>query len=111
MSSVASGLIATAVILVFGLWAVRRQRFTQFGADDWLGLSLGTLAVGWPAVLPFLGLVILLSILGLVAQILIRKKTLADRLIITPYILPAAIVTLIIKAPVLAFTHLDKIRF
>lgn len=111
LSNMISGIIAAACILVFGLVSTRSGRLSQFGADDWMALTLGTLAVGWPAVLPFLAIVVLLSILGLITQIVLRKKTLADRLILTPYILPGAIITLIIKSPVLTFTHLDKIRF
>lgn len=111
LSNVISGVIATAIILTLGLLLVRKQKMSQFGTDDWLLLSIGTLAVGWPAVLPFLAIVIVLSILGLIIQILLKKKTLSDRLIITPYIMPAAIITLATKAQVLALTHLDKIRF
>lgn len=111
LSNILSGLIASAVILFFGLWLVHQKKMTQFGTDDWLGLSLGTLAVGWPAVLPFLGLTIAMSIFGFIFQILLRKKTLTDRLVITPYIMPAGIVVLVAKAQILALTHLDKIRF
>lgn len=111
MSNVVSGIIASAVVLMFGLWLVHKQRATQFGVDDWLLLSIGTLVVGWPAVLPFLALVIFMSMIGLIIQILLRKKSLTDRLIITPYIMPAAIVTLAAKAQILVLTHLDKIRF
>lgn len=110
-SEILSAFIAATVVLVLGIFFVRKQRVTQFGADDWLCLSIGTLAVGWPAALPFLAVVILLSIFGLIMQILVKKKTLADRLIITPYIMPAAILTLVLKSPLLALTHLDKIRF
>lgn len=78
--------------------------------DVWL-LILGAVSVGWPTVLIFLGLVFALSVLGMVGLILVKKRNLNDRLIITPFILPAAIITLFIGSYLLTVTHLYKIQF
>lgn len=74
-------------------------------------LVLGLVATGWPAGLIFLAGVFALSVIGMITLVTLRKKKVTDRLIVTPYIIPAAIMTLIFKAWLLDWTGLIKIRF
>lgn len=107
-----AGLAGAAGLLGAGWYVfIRRLRGEFLDGDDLMLLVIGALAVGWPAVLVFLAVTFALSVFGLLGLIVIRRKTIHDRLIITPYIIPAAILTLIFRVPLLEFTHLIKIRF
>lgn len=90
---------------------LKRGRGSLLDADDIFLLLIGTAAIGWPGVFVFLALLFALSILFMLGLVLLRKKSLSDRLVITPYIIPTAIITLIFQTELLVFTHLYVIRF
>lgn len=102
-----------AALLMYIMWFIflKRGHGGMFDALDLVLLTVGAIAVGWPAVLILLLVIFCLAILGMFVLVLLKKKSLNDRLIITPYIIPSAILTLVLGAYPLAWTHLDKIRF
>lgn len=95
------------------LWFIflRRGKGMMLDVQDVQLLVLGLLAVGWPAGLIFLAATFLLAVVGMIGLVIVRKKKLNDRLVITPYIIPAAILTLFFGSWAMRLTHLDKIRF
>ncbi len=112
LTTLTSGWVAAA-ILGLGLYLLfLRRGQEQFinHRDLWL-IIIGAIAVGWPAVLVFLGYTFILSILGMIGLIILKKKTFHDRITITPFIIPSALVTLITGKFVLVFTNLIKISF
>jgi hypothetical protein len=78
---------------------------------DVILIVLGMAVIGWPGMLLFWGMIFIISILAMIYLVVTKKKSAQDRLLITPYIIPAAILTLIFKIPLLEITHLVKIRF
>lgn len=103
---------AFAVILLIALyWIFLRRPQSPIDRTDAMLLVLGVGVVGWPAGLIFFAVVFLLAILGMIWLVLRKKKTLADRLIITPFIFPAMIVTLLLRVQFLDWSRLEKIRF
>lgn len=112
MSSIVSGWISA--VLLFSLlyfFFLYKKNETFLDKNDVMIIVLGAAAVGWPAVFVFLALVFVLSVLAMLALVVLKKKTLADRLVITPYIIPAAVLTLIFGNYLLQITHLNVIRF
>lgn len=111
-SGIYSGWIAAGV-----LGAMLYLLFIRIGKENlldrrdiWL-MVLGAVCVGWPGLLVFLGFIFGLSILGMMTLVIMKKKTLHDRLIITPFIVPAAVLTLFTSSYLLTITNLYKIRF
>jgi multisubunit Na+/H+ antiporter MnhF subunit len=95
---------------LYKIFIVRGQGQFIDGQDVAL-LILGAAAVGWPSIFIFLVAVFLLSVLAMVFLVLIRRKKSTDRLIITNYIIPAAVLVLVFREWLLIFTHLGKIGF
>ncbi len=102
-----------AALWFFFLWYLflRRGKGAMLDVQDVQLLVLGLLAVGWPAGLIFLATTFLLAVVGMIGLVILKKKSVNDRLIITPYIIPAAILTLFFGSWAMRLTHLDKIRF
>lgn len=103
-----SGFVLYAVLNWFFL---RRHQGAFLDREDALLICLTTVIVGWPGVLILLAAIFLLSVLGLILKILFRRKKLTDRIVITPYIIPAAILIIVFKDYLLNLTHLTVIRF
>lgn len=112
MQTVLAGWIA-AVLLMGMLWYLflKRGRGEMLDSIDVATIMLGAVAVGWPSTFIFLAISFALTVLGMIVLIIFRKKSINDRLIVTPFIIPAAILTLFFGPYLLALTHLDKIRF
>ena len=111
-TTIISGWVFVAVFFI-GLWYffLRRGQGAMLDVRDVGLFMVGAIPNGWPGGLLFLAIVFALSVFGMITLVIFRKKKLTERLIITPYILPAAILTLITGPYFLALTHLDKIRF
>lgn len=102
-----------ALVLLVVLWRyciIRRRGELLDGVDIAL-LVLGAAAVGWPAVFIFLVLVFAVTVIGMLILVLLRRRAITDRFVITPFILPAAILTLLFHAWLLRLTHLGRIGF
>lgn len=112
VTTVVAGNIAAALVFL-GTWFIFIQRGQERLLDrtDAVILTASAVAVGWPGILLLLGGVFITSLIGLLILIALRKKTIHDGLVITPYILPTAVVILVVQNYLLAITHLDKIRF
>lgn len=107
-----SGAIGAAVVFfLLRYFFIQKKRGTKLDETDILLLSISSLAVGWPTMFIFLAMVFALSVVGMLVLVVLRKKTIYDRLVITPFIIPAAIVTLWAGPYLLIFTHLNKISF
>lgn len=107
-----AGWIASAVLfIVLSLIFVRRGHGMLLDGNDVLLLVLCAAVVGWPEVLLFLAILFALTIIWMIVLIIRKQKTIQDRIIITPMIIPAAIITIIFHFQLLAITHLGKIRF
>ncbi len=104
---------SAAALLMGTLWFIflKRGRGKMFDVPDLVLVVVGAVAVGWPAVFIFLATTFIFSVAGMLVLVLLRKRSVNDRLVITPFILPSAIVTLFSGQYLLALTHLDKIRF
>lgn len=116
------GLVSEMTIIInwamgaalLGAWwwfGIKKTRGRFIDARDIILLTLAAVAVGWPTWLLAYAGIFFLSILGMVVLVLLRKKSLADRLIITPYIIPATIIVLVFRTLLLDWTGLIKIRF
>lgn len=106
------GWLFATVLALFLWWLFVRRTKEQFldATDVWL-VVLGVAAVGWPAALVYLAMVFLISVLGMLVLIIFRRKQLSDRLVITSYIVPAAIATLAFHDTLLRLTFIWKIGF
>lgn len=112
LTAVLSGWVFGVIFGIAGYWIfIRRGKEQYLDSFDLALLLIGVVAVGWPAGLIFFAGVFAFSIVGMIGLIIVRKKQVTDRLIITPYIIPAAILTLLFKVWLLDWTGLTKIRF
>ncbi len=107
-----AGWISAAILGWFAyIIFIRIGREQMFDRQDvWLAV-IGAAIVGWPGILIFLAITFVLAVVAMLGLVIFRKKKVSDRLVITPYIFPAVIVTLLAGPYLLALTHLDKIRF
>lgn len=112
VQTLAVGAIHAAIwLLILWYFFLYRGKGVLLDVVDAQLIILSLVAVGWPAGLVFLACNFALAVIGMIVLVVLRKKSLTDRLVITPYIIPAAILTLFLGHYVLAWTHLDKIRF
>jgi|GEM_PF-2429500 len=96
---------------VLNWFFLKRHRGLMLDVLDIQRLVIGMIIVGWPRIPIYIALVFILSVLGMIGLLIFRRKKLSDRLIITPYIIPAAIVTLILGQRVLEVTRLWMLSF
>ncbi len=107
-----AGWIAAGIIGLLGYYFfIRRGHEQLFDRRDLWLVVIGCAIVGWPAIFVFLASIFVCSVLVMLFLVIIRKKSMTDRLVVTPCILPAAIITILIGPFVLPLTHLDVIRF
>ncbi|MBI2984290.1 MAG: hypothetical protein HYY50_01565 [Candidatus Kerfeldbacteria bacterium] len=112
LTSLLAGWLAAGVLfLLLALLFVKVWPGKFLDPTDLMLLSLGAGVVGWPSVLLFLGLTFATTVIGLVFLVIIRRRSARDRLVITPFIPVAVILTLVFQTPLLAWTHLGAIRF
>jgi hypothetical protein len=112
ITSLIAGWGAGVVLLLgCGWFFLRRGGGKMLDGMDVGLLFFASVAVGWPSFLIVLGMTFVLAIVWMVFLVIIRKKTLQDRLIISPVIIPAALITLIFQERLLTLTHLVKIGF
>ncbi len=111
IQALTAGWVFAVILLIALYWIFLRRPQSPIDRTDAMLLVLGVGAVGWPAGLIFFAVVFLLAVFGMVWLVLRKKKTLADRLIITPFIFPAMIVTLLLRVQFLDWSRLEKIRF
>jgi hypothetical protein len=102
---------SSAILLFLGWFFVRRGKGKMLDASDVAQLFIASVAVGWPTIFIVYGMIFVLAVVMMIGAVLLRKKSLNDRLIITPAILPATIITLLVQDRLLALTHLAKIGF
>lgn len=112
VTTLVSGWVAAAILgLILNLLLFRRgQELFITRREFWL-LVLGAVCVGWPAILIYLATIFVLSVVGMIGLILMKKKTLQDRLVIAPFIIPATLITFLTGQYTLVLTHLNKISF
>jgi hypothetical protein len=103
----------TALAAGFALVKIFIQRTKSAFLDltDVALLVVGMAMVGWPSAFIFLAAVFVLSVAAMLVLVMIRKKKVTDRLVITPYIIPAAIAVLLCRDWLLHITYLWKINF
>lgn len=112
MTSLITGWGVGVLLLLFcGWFFLRRGGGKLLDGKDIGLLFFASVAVGWPSFLIVLGMVFILAVLWMILLVLLRKKTIHDRLVISPVIIPAAILTLIFQEQLLTLTHLAKIGF
>ncbi len=102
-----------ALIIALVLWKIyaRSKDQVAFDLTDVYWITLGCGLCSWPGLLPFLALIFAFAVLGMIFLVIIRKRSFHDRLVISPFIVPAAVISLMTNPWVLPWTHLDKIRF
>lgn len=110
-SLVAGWLSSLAVLLTLWYYFIKRGKGLMLDGADVARFVVATLVTGWPSFLFVFALSFVLGVLWMLAQVLAQKKTLQDRLVITPAILPAAIIALVFQSQLLGFSHLEKIAF
>lgn len=103
--------VGVILLLVCGWFFLRRGGGKMLDGMDAGLLFFASVAVGWPSFLIVLGMTFVLAMLWMMLLVIIRKKTLHDRLVISPVIIPAAILTLIFQEQLLTLTHLANIGF
>lgn len=108
---VAGWLAAGALFAILAWVFIRRTRERLLDRTDVMLLTISVAAVGWPTVFILLGMTFAFTVVGMLVMVAMRRRTLADRLIITPFIIPAALVTLALEPWLLNLTGLIKIRF
>jgi hypothetical protein len=104
-------LVAGVVYWLCDLIFIRRGKELMLDRRDVLLLTLATAGIGWPGVFIYFFIVLALSVVWMIAQIIARRKSMSDRLIITPMIAPAALITFAFKTSLLLGTYLYKIQF
>ncbi|MBI5466701.1 MAG: hypothetical protein HY975_00590 [Candidatus Kerfeldbacteria bacterium] len=104
---------AFTAVLFIACWYyfLKRKHGVLLDEFDVFLLVVGAAVVGWPSALVFLAAVFALTVLGMVILVLLRKRSVHDRLIVTPFILPAAMLTILYGDWLLLWTYLVKIRF
>lgn len=103
--------IGVLLLLVCGWFFLRRGGGKLLDGTDIGLLFFASVAVGWPSFLIVLGMVFILAIVWMIVLVILRKKTVQDRLVISPVIIPAAVLTLVFQSQLLMLTHLEKIGF
>ena len=112
LTSLTVGWLVALALLWFVRWFfLMRGRGMMIDGTDGALLVVAAAAAGWPGIFLMLAATFVLSILAMIVLVILRKKTLQDRLIITPYIIPATVFVLIFSDWLLAWTHLAKIGF
>ena len=109
-SAVISALIAFAFYLVIFAFA-RKTREEIIDAFDTVLIGLGLLIIGWPNLFIFLGLIFAFTLLGGLLTVIIKRRGLTTRFIITPYLPLAFLITLWFGPYLSSFIGLDKISF
>jgi hypothetical protein len=110
--TIAAGWVAAGVLLLLLHLGQRRLRARSIlSPEDIALITVSSAAMGWPLVLPFLGILFLFSAVGLATLVVLRKRTMADRLDVSPFILPAAIAAFTAQRWLLDMTHLGRISF
>lgn len=99
-------------VLFFTLAKIRRFKngIILMNEQEVMATTVNSVAVGWPAVFIFLGLVFILAVLWMLVLVLLRRRTLQDRLEVAPAIVPAAVITFLLRTDLLAWTGLAVIR-
>lgn len=115
ISRIGSSVLASLLISLFFTGAfvtlLRWKRGHVIDGQDVFLLSLGMFTVQWPNLLIFLLLVFVLVLLIQVVLVAVKKRTVSDRLIITPAIPVAVILTLLFGNQIAVWTGLNVIRF
>ena len=102
-----------ALVLGFLLWFlfIKRGNSSILDVSDIFWIVLGAGICGWPTIFPLLATIILFTIFGMLVLVILKKRSINDRIVITPFVVPAIVTSLLSSPWVLAWTHLDKIRF
>lgn len=107
-----AGWLAALVLgIVLGAVVHRQKGQGWIDQSDIFLLVLSTAIVGWPNVLYFLAITFILALLWLIVLIIARRRTIHDRLVITPAIIPAALVSIFFQDWFNHFINLQRIRF
>lgn len=101
---------ATVLTLLF-VWLWRAKRGMVIDGADITLLTLGMLTVQWPNMLIMLLLLFVLVLLMQIVLVAFKKRTINDRLIITPAIPLAVILTFLYGNYLAQLTGLGVIRF
>lgn len=112
LTSLVVGWLAALLLLLIlrRVFLIRGKGLMLDGTDIAL-LVVATGVVGWPGFFLMLAATFALSIVGMIVLVIIRKRKIDDRLIITPFIIPAAVAVLVFLDKLLAWSHLAKIGF
>ena len=102
-------LIAGVVFLLLE-WLTKKGR-NYLDQTDIMLVMLGTVAVGWPALFIFYGIMFILTIIWTIIRLFIKKQRLIDSIPLTNFIIPAVIITLLYQDQLLRITKLLKISF
>lgn len=108
---IAAWVVGALILWFLGWWFVKRGGERMLDRSDVGLLFFMTVAVGWPSFFIAFAMVFALAILLMFVLLILRKKSLHDRLVISPVIIPAAIMTIVFQEYLLTLTHLTKIGF
>ncbi len=112
ITSLAIGWLVALVLFWFlKKFFLDRHHGSFLDGTDAALLTLGTAAVGWPTIFPFLAAVFVFAVVIMIGLVIVRKRTVHDRLVITHAIIPAAIAVLMTESWILSVTKLGKIGF
>ena len=111
LQTVLAGWVVTLFFFLLMSFSQRRFPKRLVLETDLAMFLLGLGAVGWPANLIFLALTFFITAVGMSILLLFRRRNLQDRLVISPFIIVATLLTLALKPWLLSITHLSSIRF
>ena len=110
--TIIAGWVAVLILVLLLSPLFRKKSQTQFMSQkDAAALVLGAAAVGWPGIFLFLVGIFVLAFFGLLFLIIIRRRSMHDRMVVGSYILPSAVITIILNQWLQYWTHLINIRF
>lgn len=92
-------------------WFLQRTKGRMLDGLDVMLLVIGVAAIGWPGLFLYGAALFIVSVLAMVALVIIGQKRMTDRLIVTPYIIPVAVIMLFLRAWLLGGTGLWRIGF
>lgn len=101
-----------AVIVFFLIFKIRhaRKEVSFMTEREVLMLTANSMIVGWPGIFIFLALTFVFSLVWMILLVILRRRTLQDRIEIGPAIIPAALVSFVFRTELLQFTGLFVIR-
>lgn len=105
------GWVIAAGVMSLLVTLIRTRGVSHIDDTDALLVSISFGLISWPLGIAYLGMIFVVAVIAFIGLMIVGKKKPTDRLIVTPYFIPAAIITLIFGNWLLHIMWLDRLSF